>query len=706
MKHVKKAFSACLTLCLLAGLLPWSVLPARAEELYEDDLWVGGVDVVAAERQTVFDENGGSAALTYDAEGRPVLTLTDYTYSGEGSYGAAICYYYSEPLTIVLSGENSVEQTGGSSDSCGIYSTAGLTIIGDGSLTVAGGTPTRANGCSYGILVDGGEGNTIETGVRISGGTVTARGGTANDGVSCGVRGSAAGTGVLIEGGTVDAAGGSGASSYGIDGYGFVGVEITGGAVNAEGGESKGSNGMSCGVCGETYGGYTREGVLITGGRVTATGGTASGDDGKSYGLYGYGGSSDDGEFADVSIGADVVRVIASGYTNAIWGHSDDRILKCKIEGTGFQSANGTGAMTDIWESGNDFYTSAGSDGLVRCRYARFPVLVEYPLWVGGTRVDSDNAADIPAAVGEKTGTASYDAKTNTLTLTNYTYSGAAACVVNASTKYAVIYYSGSEPLTVALSGENSVTEVIGSEEEFSRGILSLAADLTITGDGSLTVVSGAANQSIAIECANDSSLEIGGSVAVTASGGAASGDDSESYGVYCENSLTVGTGAALTADGGTSEGLSYGVYCYENAILAAGSALIAAGGTLAVEASVQNAEPGVGYENADGTGAETWIPVGGCDTSSCKKVVFPAPAATVALSDADGGAVRFTVTNAPAGALLIAARYDGGRLTAVKTTEDFSAGQLTLGGSGADYLLTLADGTTLAPLCAAARSE
>ena len=58
---------------------------------------------------------------------------------------------------------------------------------------------------------------------------------------------------------------------------------------------------------------------------------------------------------------------------------------------------------------------------------------------------------------------------------------------------------------------------------------------------------------------------------------------------------------------------------------------------------------------------------------------------------------------NAPAGAKLIAARYDGGRMTAVQTrTIDTgnASGALTMGGSGTAYKLMLLDGTTFAPLC------
>ena len=69
------------------------------------------------------------------------------------------------------------------------------------------------------------------------------------------------------------------------------------------------------------------------------------------------------------------------------------------------------------------------------------------------------------------------------------------------------------------------------------------------------------------------------------------------------------------------------------------------------------------------------------------------------------GNNLAWTVTAAPAGSLLLAARYENGRMTCVKTLEPLegdSSGTLTMGGSGTEFKLMLADKTTLAPLCEA----
>ena len=71
---------------------------------------------------------------------------------------------------------------------------------------------------------------------------------------------------------------------------------------------------------------------------------------------------------------------------------------------------------------------------------------------------------------------------------------------------------------------------------------------------------------------------------------------------------------------------------------------------------------------------------------------------------EVNGATVAYTIENLPAGgAKLLAARYDGGKLTDVKLVDPPAAsGEVTLGGSGAQFKLFLVNGTTYAPLCAA----
>ena len=85
--------------------------------------------------------------------------------------------------------------------------------------------------------------------------------------------------------------------------------------------------------------------------------------------------------------------------------------------------ADALGLMPDM--SLTAYAARLGGDYTVTAVGDAAPSVTTYPLWVGGTQVTGANAADIPVADGEtKTGTASYDADTNTLTLNGYTYEG------------------------------------------------------------------------------------------------------------------------------------------------------------------------------------------------------------------------------------------------------------------------------------------
>ncbi len=80
------------------------------------------------------------------------------------------------------------------------------------------------------------------------------------------------------------------------------------------------------------------------------------------------------------------------------------------------------------------------------------------------------------------------------------------------------------------------------------------------------------------------------------------------------------------------------------------------------------------------------------------------APGPVSVSGSVSGGRLTYSVFNAPANALLIAVRYDGGCLTEVQTAEvsGDADGTLSLGGSGSVFKLMLVDGRSYVPLCAA----
>lgn len=139
----RKLLSFLLTLAMVVGLMPGMGLTAYADSeattLGEDTLYVAGVDITK-DSDGIIDSNvtgvtGGTATLTYE-KGIPVLTLSNFNYSGTGEttsdkieYGpeyAGIYYLGTETLVIRLSGTNEIgisnNSIDGANSAYGIYS--------------------------------------------------------------------------------------------------------------------------------------------------------------------------------------------------------------------------------------------------------------------------------------------------------------------------------------------------------------------------------------------------------------------------------------------------------------------------------------------------------------------------------------------------------------------------------------------------------
>lgn len=165
-----------------------------------------------------------------------------------------------------------------------------------------------------------------------------------------------------------------------------------------------------------------------------------------------------------------------------------------------------------------------------------------YSLWVNGTEVTSENAGNV---LGDS-GTVSYDAATNTLTL-----NGATINTAHTSGAYAAgIYAEGN--LQIQLIGENSITISSG---QIVAGIHANGV-ITIGGAGALDVTaSGASGETRAISTgytANEAGVIInGGTVTVDADG------TSGIYAVYVDGSYGASTGLParyFKINGGTVE--------------------------------------------------------------------------------------------------------------------------------------------------------
>ena len=489
---------------------------------------------------------------------------------------AAICYDEATDLEIVLEGDNTVTgpdaSSGGDSSSYGIHvdDEVTLTISGSGSLAATGGDATQnSGGGSYGIYTWGN--------VIITGGDVTATGRAAefqSHGIYARLNATISGGDVTADGGAVAAGDNTMDASSGI--CADI-VTITGGTVNATGGAvtSSGDNARSCGI----YGSSLYGGVIISGGAVTATGTTANAE---SYGIY--------TPNSDIEISGGTVT--ATGDTGALGGDVYlDPEGNASIQSIQVKTGQDANSATEI--IGSPFVLSRGITDLVsgdKYFHSESQTL-EGDIFVGG--VGLTGAADAPAYA--KTGTNGavtteganandYNIKWDgsTLTLNNATITQGALGGA------AIWYYRGSD-LNIDLVGTNTVTGPSGSGSGASYGIFAWdpneLIDLTISGDGSLTVTGGGTvSESYGI--CTDNLIVQSGTVNATGGDVNATGEDGEedSYGIYAYNDVTI-SGGAVTATGGTvnatsedGEEDSYGIYA-DNDLTISGGAVNATGG-------------------------------------------------------------------------------------------------------------------------------
>ena len=249
----KRLFAILLTVFMIASLLPAgalasdSLIPINVGGTYLN----GGAGSTAYARINEYGYvvtggeyiNENNYDVSWDGS---TLTLKNATIDGNIKKGSGVSIFNGS-LTIVLIGDNKVigvsGTAGGSSPAIAVWS-GGLTIEGEGSLTVTGGgiEGTYIVNRSYGLYA--------RNNITINSGTITAIGGA------------------VAQGGSY-----SYPISYGIcSEYGSV--NISGGDVTATGGESED----------KSYGIFARDDVNVTGGEVTANGGKSSGF-GDSHGI-------------------------------------------------------------------------------------------------------------------------------------------------------------------------------------------------------------------------------------------------------------------------------------------------------------------------------------------------------------------------------------------------------------------------------------
>ncbi len=476
---------------------------------------------------------------------------------------AAIYYDKATDLKIVLEEDNTVTgpdvSSGGDSSSYGIHvdDEVTLTISGSGSLTATGGdAPAVYGGVSYGIYTWGN--------VIITGGDVTATGGAAefqSHGIYARLNATISGGAVKATGGSVTE--GSDGSDAGSGIHADV-VTISGGTVNATGGAvtSSGNNTTSCGI----YGSSLYGGVIISGGAVTATGTTANAE---SYGIY----------TPNSGIKISGGTVTATGGNGALGRNVYlDPEGNASIQSIQVKAGQGAGSATEI--IGSPFVLSRGITDLVSgAKYFHSESqTLEGDIFVGGVGLTGTEATPTYAKTDEY-GTVSTEGATadnynikwdgETLTLNN-------ATITQGALGGAAIWYYRDSDLNIALVGTNTVTGPSGSGSGASYGIFAWdpneLIDLTISGDGSLTVTGGGTVSGSFGICTDNLIVQSG---TVNATGGDGAED---SYGIYAYNDVTI-TNGDVTATSGDSADYSCGIYADYGNIDVSGGTVIARGG-------------------------------------------------------------------------------------------------------------------------------
>ena len=265
-------------------------------------------------------DNYSQTRIEIEKDASVTLTLDGVYIDTAKAYGGApllIAENSTGNVNIILKGENGLKagryyaaiQKDGDAENIGT-----LTISGDGSLTVTGGS------CGAGI---GGGKNRAGSNIAISGGTVTATGGSEAAGIGGGRN--RAGSNITISGGTVTATGGNEGAGIGGGAYGTgSNITISEGTVTATAtaDATKAYSQAGAGIGGGKNGAGSN--ISISGGTVTAVSTAAS-----SMGITGAGiggGSYRDGNNISISGGTVIATSSATsdgGYSGAGIGGGD-----------------------------------------------------------------------------------------------------------------------------------------------------------------------------------------------------------------------------------------------------------------------------------------------------------------------------------------------------------------------------------------------
>lgn len=584
----KRVIGLLLALVLLMSLLPAGALASGGEEESKlTELWVDGVNMLAEGNNSLTLEGGGYASY---ANGTLTLTNAIIT-KGYKIYGGAYGIYAYGDLNIELAGTSKV---GSDKLDAGVNMDGDLTITGTGSLTATGDDEAGID-VSGNLTVNGGTviGNhTDDTGIDVHGDLTVNSGGTVR-GTSSTQEGIYAST-LTVNGGSVDGSGlegvyiensitvesgtvtvtGNGDRSHGI--YIDNGnMTVKGGAVTVTGTGKfshgiyidNGSMTVENGTVISRGEGYNSSGIYINNGRLTVEGGevTSTGSGEFCYGIF--------MDYLTINGGTVIARANGESgfglytYIDKAVTISDKANVTVSSETPGYVIHSSDYSSSMVILDGKEYTLKSSTtefkveEGIVT--ESSYKPMKE--LWVNGEVMPVDKNSEVKC--GEDGGYASYDAASNTLTLTN-------AIITSAHDGYS-IYANGD--LNIELEGNSKA----GSDQ--LEASVYIDGNLTISGTGSLEAKGGNAagiyvNRNLIVNSGSvtgNSSEEEGICVSddlIVNSGGIVSGTSSTYIGICCESSIIVnggtvfGTGTdgivsfeCITVNGGTVSGTGTG---------------------------------------------------------------------------------------------------------------------------------------------------
>ena len=254
-------------------------------------------------------------------------------------------------------------------------------------------------------------------------------------------------------------------------------------------------------------------------------------------------------------------------------------------------------------------YTSKGITKIDVYGYA----VTEYPIWVGGTQVTSENASNIDGS-----NKASYDAETKTLTLNGYSYNGTGYGDKDNIGIYSAIY--AKQDLIIEVTGTNDVKNISATQGSAYYYSVFVTGKLKITGNGTLNAKEG-------IRCQDAITIN-GGTVNAEVTGEYGSGIDAtadvtikdctvtaigKNNGISARNGDIFVSGGTVTATGNDGYGIKAETSGSRGHVAIGDSVVVTASGTegaISAASGVTNAVAGTGWTNKEGTEGKADIAV------------------------------------------------------------------------------------------------